>query len=200
MTNTAAPPEESFGGARTLGNQQQFEGLAIIAFVDLLGFSAHVKARWNSADHSSLRKLLRIKETAAAARQTTLAIDPQTAGVTPGAPQHFERASTRSRISSNRMRRPPSGTHISERFYVSSLAGSHRSKASVGIGSSRRLHGTRRNRVRPNLLDTGGYDRAGTCRRLLIGKQLRGLVADCCRPGSAEIYRADPTGIPLFKS
>ncbi len=89
MANTAAPPEESFSGVRTLGNQPQFKGHAIIAFVDLLGFSAHVRAHWNSADHSSLQKLLRIKEAAAAARQTTLAIDPQTAAAAPGATPAF---------------------------------------------------------------------------------------------------------------
>lgn len=84
MTNTTAPPEELFGGVRTLGNQQQFDGHAIVAFVDLLGFSAQVKADWTKPGNPPLQKLLRIKKTAATARQTTLAIDPQTPGYAPG--------------------------------------------------------------------------------------------------------------------
>ena len=84
VANTAAPPEESFGGVRTLGNPPIFEGHAIIAFVDLLGFSDRVKADWTKPGNPPLQKLLRIKETAAAARQTTLAVDPQTPGFAPG--------------------------------------------------------------------------------------------------------------------
>jgi hypothetical protein len=46
-------------------------------------------SHWNTADHSSLQKLLQIKETAAVARQTTLAIDPQTPGIAPGTTPAF---------------------------------------------------------------------------------------------------------------
>ena len=113
MANTTGLPEESFGGVRTLGNQPVFEGHAIVAFVDLLGFSAHVKAHWNDADHSSLQKLLRIKESAAAARQTTLAIDPMTPRFHPRNPPSISRAHPYCLGFSNCMRRPPTGTHIS---------------------------------------------------------------------------------------
>lgn len=94
MASTASATEESFGGIRTLGNQPKFEGYAIVAFIDLLGFSAHVKAHWNDADNSSLRKLLRIKEAAAAARTTTLAIDPQTPGLVGEPPAYRARIHT----------------------------------------------------------------------------------------------------------
>lgn len=83
MANPPPPPEETFGGVRTLGNPPQFEGLAIVAFVDLLGFSVNVKADWSKPGNPPLQKLLRIKETAAVARQTTLATDPQTPGFAP---------------------------------------------------------------------------------------------------------------------
>lgn len=41
-----------------------FEGSCILAFIDLLGFSAAVQRDWNSNEHSPLRKLMRIKAAA----------------------------------------------------------------------------------------------------------------------------------------
>jgi hypothetical protein len=74
MTNTSPFSEEMFDSVRTQGNPQHFEGHAIVGFIDLLGFSAYIQAHWNDPGNPPLAKLLRIKETAHASRQTTIAV------------------------------------------------------------------------------------------------------------------------------
>ena len=74
MTNRSALSEEIFDGIQTQGNPKQFEGHAIVGFVDLLGFSAHVKAAWNDAENPPLERLLRIKKSAQTSSQTTIAV------------------------------------------------------------------------------------------------------------------------------
>lgn len=46
----------------TVGDPEQFEGTAIVAFLDLLGFSADVKRYWFDRDRSPLIKLMEIKK------------------------------------------------------------------------------------------------------------------------------------------
>ncbi len=67
-------------GVRTRGNPDAFRGKAIVAFIDLLGFSASIRDHWCDENDSPLEKLLRIKDTAGATRETTLAFgDTKTA-------------------------------------------------------------------------------------------------------------------------
>jgi hypothetical protein len=67
-------------GIRIRGNPDAFQGKAIVAFIDLLGFSASIRRHWNDPNNSPLKKLLRIKNTAAASSLTTIIIcDTETA-------------------------------------------------------------------------------------------------------------------------
>ncbi|HEY8032616.1 MAG TPA: hypothetical protein VIF02_09675 [Methylocella sp.] len=61
-------------GVWTRGNPDAFQGTAIVAFIDLLGFSASIRRHWNDANNPPLEKLLRIKNTAASSRKTTIII------------------------------------------------------------------------------------------------------------------------------
>jgi hypothetical protein len=51
-------------GIQSYGNPEKFYGTAVVAFIDLLGFSARIRQDWNPSDESALAKLLRIKEAA----------------------------------------------------------------------------------------------------------------------------------------
>ncbi len=59
-------PTISIGGdSEAEGNPKTFKGWALVAFIDLLGFSAEVASSWNDPNNSPLDRLLRIKEAAA---------------------------------------------------------------------------------------------------------------------------------------
>lgn len=60
--NTSPFGPQSEEGLPSYGNPEEFFGFAIVAFVDLLGFSRSVRDHWNLDDQSSLAKLLRIKD------------------------------------------------------------------------------------------------------------------------------------------
>jgi hypothetical protein len=66
--------ESEVSGVQTCGNPDTFCGLAIVGFVDLLGFSASVKATWNDPKNSPLDRIMRIKETAERAGRSTIAV------------------------------------------------------------------------------------------------------------------------------
>jgi hypothetical protein len=60
-------------GVRTRGNPDSFFGPAIIAFVDLLGFSSDLRANWTNPTNNPLEKLLRIKSHATTSIKTAVA-------------------------------------------------------------------------------------------------------------------------------
>jgi hypothetical protein len=53
------------GGREADGNPKGFFGWGLVAFIDLLGFSADLASSWSDGDESPLARLLRIKEAAA---------------------------------------------------------------------------------------------------------------------------------------
>ncbi len=74
------PNDPNGGDSEAEGNPKTFKGWALVAFIDLLGFSASVLSSWNDPDNSPLERLLRIKEAAADIRNAG------TAFYTPGKP------------------------------------------------------------------------------------------------------------------
>lgn len=59
------PNDLNGGDSEAEGNPKTFKGWALVAFIDLLGFSAEVAKSWNDPNNSPLDRLLRIKEAAA---------------------------------------------------------------------------------------------------------------------------------------
>ena len=72
--NTSPLSDDEFCGVRTHGNPSSFKGAAIVAFIDLLGFSSSMRERWNEPGCPPLEKLFRIKETAEQSRDSTITI------------------------------------------------------------------------------------------------------------------------------
>lgn len=70
-------------GGESAGNPKTFFGWGVVAFVDLMGFSADVAASWSDRDDSPLAQLLRIKEAAASIR------DAGISSFFPGAPSTY---------------------------------------------------------------------------------------------------------------
>jgi hypothetical protein len=89
MINKLPISQDQFMGVRTQGNPAVFKGTAIVGFIDLLGFSASVRANWNDAKNSPLNKLLRIKELADKTRETTIAIATDAQHAPPAVSQAF---------------------------------------------------------------------------------------------------------------
>jgi hypothetical protein len=56
------------GKSESEGNPKEFKGWALVAFIDLLGFSADVLSSWNASEDAPLDRLLRIKAAASEIR------------------------------------------------------------------------------------------------------------------------------------
>ena len=76
----------SLGGVNSSGNPEEFYGVAVVGFVDLLGFSASVRRDWSTDEGSTLAKLLRIKNRGQGWQDTKIAVvDKNDEGMPPQA-------------------------------------------------------------------------------------------------------------------
>jgi hypothetical protein len=70
-------------GLPSYGNPERFYGTAIVAFVDLLGFSAQLRANWVSTETSALAKLLRVKDDSQGWARTRICVTSDTGNERP---------------------------------------------------------------------------------------------------------------------